>query len=203
MGRRFTHGDETPSLRRQALAASVNECPWPCGPPMTMKTLRQRTTSSRTASVNECPWASRSWGRPPGLQLTSWSAPLGPPIKMKNQSTHPRGINQLQGFSRDRPWTIGPPVMKEKGGTFRASHRTAAERIQQACPLFFAALQTRFPRKRYAMPTCSDFQRWSSGSALARCRKTLPLVLQQAVQREHSHARRKGQDAHLFCQSTI
>ncbi len=35
-------------------------------------------------------------------------------------------------------------MAKEKGGTLRASHRSAAERIQQACPLFFAALQTRF-----------------------------------------------------------
>ena len=46
-------------------------------------------------------------------------------------------------------------MAKEKGGTLRASHRTAAERIQQAygwrgqpqlrySPLFFAALQTWF-----------------------------------------------------------
>jgi hypothetical protein len=35
-------------------------------------------------------------------------------------------------------------MAKEKGGTLRASHGTAAERIQQACPLFFAALQARF-----------------------------------------------------------
>jgi hypothetical protein len=34
-------------------------------------------------------------------------------------------------------------TMKEKEGTLRASHRTAPQRIQQACPLFFAALQTR------------------------------------------------------------
>jgi hypothetical protein len=46
-------------------------------------------------------------------------------------------------------------ISKEKGGTLRASHRTAPERIQQAYGwrgqpqlryslLFFAALQTRF-----------------------------------------------------------
>ncbi len=57
-------------------------------------------------------------------------------------------------------------MAKEKGGTLRASHRTAAERIQQAygwrgqpqlrySPLFFAALQTRFfKRSSHGLRAC-------------------------------------------------
>ena len=35
-------------------------------------------------------------------------------------------------------------VEKKKGGHSGLLHSATAERIQQACPLFFAALQTRF-----------------------------------------------------------
>jgi len=51
------------------------------------------------------------WGGPPGLRLTSRSASLGPPIIMKNQSPHLRGINRLPVFQRSPHGPVGPSMM--------------------------------------------------------------------------------------------
>ena len=48
-----------------------------------------------------------------------------------------------------------PITMKEEEETLQAHHRTAAERIQQACPLFFAALYIRvFQRSAMGLAFC-------------------------------------------------